>query len=562
MRIKKSWLVFLCLLPFLFVSCSGSGSGSGSLGTLELKLTDNPGDYLSVFVTITGIYAIVDDSGPYRIEFADFSSPAVVEETGDTVTVDLIQLYNQTPISFALGNLPAGRLDQIRLIISEASLVAYEDVVEVDGNDDGEIEHVEATYPVKVPSGAQSGIKLNPRDIEIQSGSLTSLTLDFDADKSIVRLGGVEDSSRDYDFILKPVIFILEATGTIATDTETVATGLNFPTDLQAVEGEGAGSLAGSVLVANAGTSGTNAQTVLPVDVSETWPIDATAITPPFASSADIFEGEPLVNSPSGLAQYMDLVWISNSVSATVLDSAGTVSELYTTGGLSALSAMYIDDNLLSSESVEGLIQTSGVEFGGFAPSGLLANDEFVVYQTNGNGSITGIIIAKQLIFDVLGAGSFGEPTDLAFVPPLTPIATGNPAGTPAGWLFVTNAATDQIGVVSLTTIGGAVGDEATRVSGEIVQTLSYPWLSNPVGIAYSPGADLLYIANRGNGTITVISPDGVEVATYDTGFGANALNGIDVAADGTVYVTNTAGNNDPSADAGSSTLEKVNILP
>ena len=543
MRIKKSWLVFLFLLPFLFVSCGGGSSSGTSAGTLELKLTDSPGDYLSVFVKIVGVYAIVDDAGPYRLEFADFSSPAVVEETGDTVTVDLIQLYNQTPISFALGSLPAGRLDQIRLVITEARIVIE------DESGEG------VTYPVKVPSGAQSGIKLNPRDIDIHSGSLTSLTLDFDAEKSIVELGESGNSSREYDYILKPVIFILEATGTIATDTETVATGLNFPTDLQAVED--GGSLAGNVLVANTGTSGTNSQTVLPVDVSQTWPIDATTITPPFASSGDIFEGEPLVNSPSGLAQYADLVWISNLFSATVLDSAGTVSELYTAGSLSAL---YVDNTLPTSESPTGLVETSGVEFGGFAPSGLLANDEFVVYQTNGNGSITGIIIAKQLIFDVLGSG-FTAPSDLAFVPPLTPIAAGNPEGTPAGWLFVTDSATDQIGVVTLTTTGGAVGDETTRVSGEVVQTLSYPWLSNPVGIAYDPGTDLLYIANRGNGTITVISPDGVEVATFDTGFGANALNGIDVAPDGTVYVTNTAGNDDPSAEAGASTLERVAIV-
>lgn len=70
--------------------------------------------------------------------WVDFDSPAIVEETPDSVTVDLIQLSNEEPIEFAFGDLPEGKVNQIRLIISDSSLLAYEDVVGIDGPDPGD----------------------------------------------------------------------------------------------------------------------------------------------------------------------------------------------------------------------------------------------------------------------------------------------------------------------------------------------------------------------------------------------------------------------------------------
>ena len=68
--IKCLLAVFLMLVPL--VSCSGGGGGSGTVesvggggtvgttGTLNLSLTDAPGDYLNVYVTIgsTSIFYI------------------------------------------------------------------------------------------------------------------------------------------------------------------------------------------------------------------------------------------------------------------------------------------------------------------------------------------------------------------------------------------------------------------------------------------------------------------------------------------------------------------------
>jgi hypothetical protein len=568
MRKIRMLVILLCILPLMFTACSGGGGGSSAEAegetNLLLSLMDNPGDYLSVYVTIAGIYAVIDGSPPIRLEFADFSSGAVVGETSEGVTFDLIQLSNQEPIEFALGNLPDGNLQQIRLIITEASLTAYEEIVGVDGPDADDVVTPDAIadFPVKVPSGAQTGIKLNPRNVEVQSGSLTSLTLDFDADKSIVKLGGAGQGEREYDFILKPVIFILEAIGAISADTQTVATGLNFPTGVHVAENVGGGSIIaeGSVLVANAGVSGANSNTVLAIDVSGILPIDATALDP-FVSSVTEIDGEPLVNSPTGVAQYLDLVWVANAASVVAAANDGTVAEIYTSG---IPSGVFID-NFLPSTSSFGLVSTSGVEFGGFAPNGTLAGDDLLVFETNGNGSITGLNLKDNEKFDILPDGTFTSPSDLAFV--AEPIVADDPPDTRLGWLYVTDAATNEMTIVELTTTGGNVGEAGTGIAASIVDTLTYAFASEPVGIAFSPGSGRLYIANRGNGSIVLVALDGTEIETHDTSLGGDAINGIAVVSTGTedvVFLTNTAGNTDPSNDApgvGASSLERV-VVP
>jgi hypothetical protein len=560
------WAITLCVLPalLLMIGCGGGGGGGGSaMGTLSLALTDNPGDYESVFIKVVEINVVIEGSGHIPLDFADFSSPAIVEVTPDSVTVDLIRLSEEEPIAFAFGSLPVGKINQIRFVVSEASLIAFEDVVGIDGPDPGDdITHVEAEYPVKVPSGSQSGIKLNPRDVRIFGGGNTSITLDFDADKSIVKLGAADKKNRKYDFILKPVIFILEAIGTVRIDTETMAVGLNFPTAAHAVETPGGGVIGdGDVLVANAGTAGLNSHSVLNIDISSVIPVDASDPADLnwslFASSADVQGGEPLVNSPSGLSQHSSHVWTSNAASVVGGAGTGNVSEIDTNG---VFTDLFIANDP-PTESEFGLRLTSGVEFGGFAPNGSLSGDDLVIFQTNGDGSITGISLVGGAIFDVLPAGSFIEPTDLAFVPEA--FGAGDPVDTPIGTLYVTDATSETVTKVALRTTG-QVGDAATRIAAGIVDTFSFAFASKPAGIAYSAGSNRLYIGNRGNGTIIAARPDGIEIMTYETGMGADTISGIDVVAgvgQDTIFFTNTAGNDDPSNDepgVGASSLERA----
>lgn len=66
------------------------------------------------------------------------------------------------------------------------------------------------TYPLEIPSGEQTGIKLNHGSV-IESGLLYDLILDFDAERSIVLTGNGQ-------YKLKPVIRVvpLVISGTIS----------------------------------------------------------------------------------------------------------------------------------------------------------------------------------------------------------------------------------------------------------------------------------------------------------------------------------------------------------
>jgi hypothetical protein len=99
-------------------------------------------------------------------------------------TYDLLALRNGISAELGLQALPAGSYGQIRLLLSEASIV-------VDGQ----------TSPLSIPSGMQSGIKVG-HGFELHAGSLTTLALDFDAARSIHEAPG-----RGY--IMRPVIELL-----------------------------------------------------------------------------------------------------------------------------------------------------------------------------------------------------------------------------------------------------------------------------------------------------------------------------------------------------------------
>jgi hypothetical protein len=103
------------------------------------------------------------------------------------VIVDILRL-GESAVALGFDDLPAGRINQIRLHVIEGS-APY--VTLLDGS----------TVPLKVPSGMQSGIKiLGPFDVE--ACAVTTINLDLDRKRSIhVHPRGHEDL-----WILRPVI--------------------------------------------------------------------------------------------------------------------------------------------------------------------------------------------------------------------------------------------------------------------------------------------------------------------------------------------------------------------
>lgn len=169
---KSIFLVLLSL--FMLAACGGGstdGSGSTDTGTLSLNVTDAPIDSAQhVFVAFTGV-SIKPQNGPaFDIDFVDSNGDPQVK------TIDLLdqQGPNSEPI-LVNHTLNAGRYNWIRLkvLASETSMDSY---IVLDGG-----EH----YPLYVPSGDESGLKLN-NGFDISAGGAATFTIDFDLRKSVV----------------------------------------------------------------------------------------------------------------------------------------------------------------------------------------------------------------------------------------------------------------------------------------------------------------------------------------------------------------------------------------
>ena len=144
-----------------------------------LGLTDAPGDYLHVYVTIKEVQ--VNQAAE---EEDDDSGWLTVLTPGETF--DLLELQNGVIVNLGLAELEAGQYNQMRLILDEEKPDAhpYANYLVIEGEEGEDPVEVE----LKVPSGFQTGIKIVHGFTIFASGS-TELILDFDANKSIVQAG-------------------------------------------------------------------------------------------------------------------------------------------------------------------------------------------------------------------------------------------------------------------------------------------------------------------------------------------------------------------------------------
>ena len=177
-------------------------------GTLKIYLTDAPGDYLEVNIIISKIEGHIAGDGE---EGEDKGSWEVLKEWPDGLPVDLLTLEN---VSLLLGSseLAPNKYTQLRIFLKEEATLVLE-------GEEGEDSKVIKT--LEIPSSANAGIKLN-RPFEIVEGMITELTIDFDAEKSVIKTGNGK-------YKMKPVISV---------SSETYSTG-ELP--------EGVGSVSGSV---------------------------------------------------------------------------------------------------------------------------------------------------------------------------------------------------------------------------------------------------------------------------------------------------------------------------
>ncbi len=193
----------VCLAVPLLAAC-GSG-GSGSSATLNLALADGPVDSASaVVISFTGVE--LQPSGGGQSITINFGSPR---------TIDLLQEQNGNEAYLLSGeSVPAGNYDWIRLILNVAADgTVANSYITVNG----------AQYPLMIPSGAETGLKL-VQGFTMTANQVANFTIDFMLRQSITAPPG-QTSGGTQDYILKPALRLVDnvqagtISGTVALST-------------------------------------------------------------------------------------------------------------------------------------------------------------------------------------------------------------------------------------------------------------------------------------------------------------------------------------------------------
>lgn len=171
---KTIWKSMLALVLLLsFVGCSDNDGSNEAQGTaqLNLRLVDAPGDYDAVFIDVQDVVV--------KYQGSNDEVPLGIINAG---VYDLLQLTGGVSVLLVDGEIPAGDVSQMRLILGEDNSIVV----------NGE------SYPLATPSAQQSGLKIQLHQI-LEEDVFYEYILDFDVNQSIVVQG-------NGNYLLKPVI--------------------------------------------------------------------------------------------------------------------------------------------------------------------------------------------------------------------------------------------------------------------------------------------------------------------------------------------------------------------
>jgi hypothetical protein len=180
------------------VSCSDSSTGNAVDGKITVLLTDAPGDVKTAVVTISQIYLQGSAEGD------DASGRVMLRDT--PVTTDLLTLASSTAELVKDATIPAGTYGQLRFVITGG----YIEVENANGTTSifassptyaGLPSGASVAGPLKMPSFAQSGLKISvPGGITIDAQQ-TVLLVDFDVSQSFGKEAGASGQ-----WVMSPVI--------------------------------------------------------------------------------------------------------------------------------------------------------------------------------------------------------------------------------------------------------------------------------------------------------------------------------------------------------------------
>lgn len=170
----KYLAALIVLAVIIFVSCAKENSGGTS--TLQIRLTDGPTNLVEVNVDIREI----------NVKFSDDSSGTNgwISMPTNARVYNLLGLQNGVDTLLASLVLPKDTVKEIRFVLGPNNTVK---------------DSAGAIFPLVIPSGAQSGLKIKVS--KKLSATLETLIIDFDAALSVKKEGNA-------DYKLRPVLKI------------------------------------------------------------------------------------------------------------------------------------------------------------------------------------------------------------------------------------------------------------------------------------------------------------------------------------------------------------------
>ena len=199
LRLRNEVFSVITVLAAVSLGACGDGVGVDTQATVRVLLTDAPVDYIEeAMVDIGAVELIPDDDG----------APMMLSADGTDGLVNLLELRNGVTMILAEATIPAGSYTQLRLIVEAAS-------VTLAGDNGGSTE-----MDLKVPSGAQTGIKLILRVADDGEGPLVIaadetlvFTVDFDVSQSFVIQGNPETPAGIHGVLFKPTLRVMVEAG-------------------------------------------------------------------------------------------------------------------------------------------------------------------------------------------------------------------------------------------------------------------------------------------------------------------------------------------------------------
>jgi hypothetical protein len=195
---KRSIPAILCALAVLALTaaCDSKPSASEDAAFVRILLTDAPVDYLEeAWVHISRVYLIPGEEDPEEgPPFVDlFNDPDNPRE------YDLLTLQDGVTADLTGDvEVPAGQFNQLRMVVSYAEVTLRDGYEFSDGGQ---------TRPLFVPSGAQTGIKVNLLEpITTEGGTINVILVDFDVNQNFVIQGNPESPSGIQDILFTPML--------------------------------------------------------------------------------------------------------------------------------------------------------------------------------------------------------------------------------------------------------------------------------------------------------------------------------------------------------------------